>query len=238
MRRYSMAKKIKIRQASLEDLSEIIRVEKEAWPEGTEASEEMFRSRMEIYPEGVHVAVFKGKIIGVVAFELINYDVNNPITSWKEATDNGMIKNSHNPKGDTIFGIDLTAVPDAPRGTGTRLLVEVGRQAITKNLKRGILGGRLPYYKDYADKMTPEEYLKAKNENGEPLDPEVRFYKRAGLKIEKVLPNYFEDPDSLNYGVLLIWDNPFFAKRKIMRPFKVLLGRILFPIYFKSLGTK
>ncbi len=232
-----MAKKIKIRKAKLKDLPEIIRVEKEAWPEGTEATEKMFRSRIETYPEGVYVAVYQGKIIGVVAFELIYYDLNNPITSWKEATDNGMIKNSHKKDGDTIFGVDLTASPNAPRGTGTRLLVEVGRQAISKNLKRGILGGRLPKYKDYADKMTPEEYLKAKNENGEPLDPEVRFYKRAGLKIEKILPNYFEDPDSLNYGVLLIWDNPFYAKRKIMKPFKILLGRILFPIYFRSLGT-
>lgn len=68
----------------------------------------------------------------------------------------------------------------------------MGRQAISKNLKRGILGGRLPKYKDYADKMTLEEYLKAKNENGEPLDLEVRFYKRASLKIEKVLPNYLK----------------------------------------------
>lgn len=115
-----MAKKVKIRQASQKDLSEIIRIEKEAWLEGTEATEKLFRSRIEIYPVGVQVATFQGKIIGVVVFELINYDINNPITSQKEAIDNGMIKKSHYPNGDTIFGIDLTAVPDTPRGTGSR----------------------------------------------------------------------------------------------------------------------
>ncbi|NHJ47820.1 MAG: hypothetical protein FK733_08535 [Asgard group archaeon] len=228
--------KIKIRKASIKDLSEIIRVEKEAWPEGTEASEAMFRSRIETYPDGVFVALHKRKIIGVVAFMLIDYDVDNPIPTWNEATDNGMIKGTHNPDAETIFGVDLTATPDAPRGTGTRLLMEVGRQAISKNLKRGVLGGRLPEYKKYADKMTPEEYLNAENENGEPLDPEVRFYKRAGLQIGKILPSYFDDPDSLDFGVMLIWDNPFYTKKKILKPFKILFGKIMFPIYFKSLS--
>jgi ribosomal protein S18 acetylase RimI-like enzyme len=228
--------KVKIRKATLKDLPEIIRVEKEAWPEGTEASEEMFRSRIETYPDGVFVALHKKKIIGVVAFMLIDYDLENPIPTWNEVTDNGMIKGTHDPNAETIFGIDLTAAPDAPRGTGTRLLMEVGRQAISKNLKRGVLGGRLPEYKKYADQMTPEEYINAKNENGEPLDMEVRFYKRAGLKIEKILPNYFDDPDSLDFGVMLVWENPFYTKKKFLKPFKSLIGRILFPIYFRSLS--
>ena len=183
---------MKIRQATIEDLPEIIRVEKEAWPEGIEASDDMFRSRIEVYPEGVFVAVYDKKIIGVIAFQLIDYDPENPPPTWNEVTDNGMIKKSHNPKGETVFGIDLTAVPDAPRGTGNRLLVEVGRQAIMKNLKRGVLGGRLPEYYKYSDKMTPEEYLNARDETGRFLDPEVRFYRRAGLKIGKVLPEYMQ----------------------------------------------
>ncbi len=232
-----MAKKVKIRQATINDLQEIIRVEKEAWPEGIEASEAMFRSRIETYPEGVFVAVYEKKIVGVVAFQLIDYDPENPPPTWNDATDFGMIKKSHKPNGETVFGIDLTAIPDAPRGTGNRLLVEVGRQAIIKNLKRGVLGGRLPKYHKYADKMTPEEYMKAKDENGRYLDPEVRFYRRAGLEIGKILPEYMhDDPDSLNFGVQLIWNNPFYAKRRIWRPFKVFIGRLLFPIYFRSIG--
>ncbi|MBK5113865.1 MAG: hypothetical protein KGD59_01725 [Candidatus Heimdallarchaeota archaeon] len=37
-----MAKKVRIRQATIDDLQEIIRVEKEAWPEGIEASDACF----------------------------------------------------------------------------------------------------------------------------------------------------------------------------------------------------
>ncbi|NWF95319.1 MAG: hypothetical protein HXY34_04180 [Candidatus Thorarchaeota archaeon] len=221
-----MTKKVRVRQAVMSDVPEIVRVENETWPPGEAATEEMFRSRIEVFPEGVHVAEYEGRLVGVVAFERVHYDTSNPVTTWKQATDNGMIRASHKPDGETIFGIDLSATPSAPPKTGTRLLAEVGRYAIHHNLKRGVLGGRIPKYSEYADKMTPEEYLEAKDSMGRPLDPEVRFYKRAGLKIGKIIPGYFDDPDSLSYGVLLIWENPFYVKNHILRmlvkPFAIL----------------
>lgn len=221
-----MVKKIHIRQASLSDVAEIIRVENETWPPGEAATGEMFQSRIETFPQGVFVAEYQGHLVGVVAFQRIHYDLDNPIVTWKQSTDNGLIRASHKSDGKTIFGIDLSAAPSAPPRTGTKLLAEVGRYAIYHNLKRGILGGRIPKYSEYVDRMTPEEYLEAKNSKGEPLDPEVRFYKRAGLKIGKIIPGYFDDPDSLSYGVLLIWENPFFVKnrilRAIVRPFAIL----------------
>jgi catechol 2,3-dioxygenase-like lactoylglutathione lyase family enzyme len=60
--------------------------------------------------------------------------------------------------------------------------------------------------------MTANEFLRAKNEEGKPLDRQVRFYTSVpGLKAVKALPDYFNDPDSLNYGVLLRWRNPLFG---------------------------
>lgn len=221
-----MVKNARIRQASLKDVPEIIRVENETWPPGEAATEEMFRSRIQVFPQGVFVAEFREQLVGVVAFQRMHFDLDCPISTWKKTTDSGMIRASHSPEGETIFGIDLSATPSAPPKTGTRLLAEVGRYAIYHNLKHGILGGRIPKYSEHSDKMTPEEYLEAKNVNGEPLDPEVRFYKRAGLKIGKVIPGYFDDPDSMSYGVLLIWENPFYVKNPILRalvkPFAIL----------------
>ena len=221
-----MIEKARIRQASMNDVPEIIRVENETWPLGEAATEEMFRSRIEVFPQGVFVGEYHGQLVGVVAFQRMHYNLDTPISTWKEATDNGMIRASHNPEGETIFGIDLSATPLAPPKTGTRLLAEVGRYAIYHNLKRGILGGRIPNYRQYSNRMTPEEYLEARNARGEPLDPEVRFYKRAGLKIGRVIPGYFDDPDSLSYGVLLIWENPFYVKNRVLvalvKPFAIL----------------
>jgi hypothetical protein len=159
-----MGSSLRVRRATLEDVPEIIRVENETWPPGEAATEEMFRCRIQTFAEGVYLAENKGRLVGVVAFERLNYDMNNPIPTWREATDHGMIRNSHDPNGDTIFGIDLSATPSAPRGTGTRLLFEVGRYAIYSNLKRGILGGRIPKYSEYADRMTAQEYLDAEDD--------------------------------------------------------------------------
>jgi len=47
------------------------------------------------------------------------------------------------------------------------------------------------------------------------LDKELNFYNKAGLNIIKVIPGYMNDIDSLNYGVLLVWKNPFYYIVKI-----------------------
>jgi len=215
-------KKIKIRQARLEDIPQILDVEKVTWGEKNAASKQMFESRIKTYPKGILVAEIDDKIVGVVATERINYDFNNKSCTWNEITDNGFIKNSHNPQGNIIYGVDLSVKPEFQNyGIGSKLLESIARLAITYNVKWGILGGRIPDYHKYVDKMNPEEYIKAtvKTKKGiEPLDPEIRFYKRAGLKIIKLIPDYFNDPESLNYGIILQWENPFYNKwyRKII----------------------
>jgi len=199
--------KIKIRQAKIEDIPQILNVEKGAWNEDKAASQEMFESRIKTFPEGVLVAESDGKIVGVVVTEKVNYDYKNEAYTWYEITDNGFIRNSHNPDGDTIYGVDLSVSPEFQNsGIGTKLLESIGKMAIRCNVKQGMLGGRIPEYHKYAGKMTVEDYVNSD------LDSEVRFYKKAGLKIVKIIPNYFKDPESLDYGILLIWKNPFYNK--------------------------
>lgn len=202
-----MADKIKIRQAKLEDIPQILAIEGGAWGSEKSASKEMFESRIKTFSEGVLVAENSDKIVGVVVIERVNYDLKNNAFTWYQITDNGFIKNSHNPNGDTIYGVDLSVSPDFQNsGIGSKLLENIGKIAIRYNVKRGMLGGRIPDYHKHADKIGVEDYVKSD------IDPEVRFYRRAGLKIIKIIPNYFKDSESLNYGVLLLWENPFYNK--------------------------
>lgn len=212
--------KIKIRQAKVNDLKNIIEIEKKAWGENGAADISKFKSRIKTFPEGTLVAELNGEIIGVVSTEIVNYDWQKESYTWYEITDNGYIAKTHNPQGNTLYGVDLSVIPEAPRGVGTKLLECVAKLAIRYNLPYGMLGGRMPDYHKYADKYTPKEYVNAKTTTKkglEPLDSEIRFYLRAGLKIIRIIPNYFKDPESLNYGVLLLWKNPFYNKwyRKI-----------------------
>lgn len=209
-------KKLKIRQAKIRDIQEILEVEKEAWGKEKAATKEMFESRIETFLEGTLVAEIDGKIVGVVATEIVNYDLEKNAYSWYEITDNGYIKNSHNQNGDTIYGVDLSVAPSYQGlRVGSKLLETIGKLAIKYNLKQGMVGSRIPNYYKYAEKMSVGEYIRTstKTEKGEkPLDPEIHFYKKAGMEIIKIIPNYFEDSESKNYGILLLWRNPFYNK--------------------------
>lgn len=220
----------KLRNATLNDVNEIEKVEQKVW--GNEAAGiDMIASRIETFPEGTIVAVKSGKIIGVVFTQLIN-GKNSGAKTWYEYTDNGLLKNTHDPKGDTLFGVDLSVLPEhSGKGVGTNLLIAVGELGVRLGLKKGMLGGRIPLYKDY-DHMDVNDYIKAKDDNGRIIDPEIRFYKRAGLTIKGVVPNYFKDPDSKDYGVLLEWQNPFYFVRnyRFLRPIAAKIFKIGFKI--------
>lgn len=219
-----LGNKVKIRKAKIEDIPQILEVEKAAWGEERAATFEMFESRIKTFSEGTLVAVIENKIVGVIATEIVNYNPEEKILTWYEVTDNGYIGKTHNPKGDTLYGVDLSIHPlYQNKGIGKRLMIAIGRLAIKYNLKRGFLGARVPNYHKYANRIKIEDYVRITKDKGRdiPPDPELMFYQKLGLKIVKVVPNYFKDPESLNYGVLLVWNNPFYNKwyRKIASKF-------------------
>lgn len=215
------SRKIEIRQGNMDDIPAILDVERDAWGEESAATKEMFESRIKIFPQGVLVAVLNKEIVGVVAVEKVNYDLEKNAYSWYEITDNGFIKKSHKENGDSLYGVDLSVRPSFQRlGIGKKLLEGVADLAIRLNLKQGLLGGRIPGFHKYSDKMNVEDYASLEKD-GKPLDPEIRFYKKSGLKIIKIISDYYKDPDSLNYGVLLQWKNPLYNKwyRHIFKSF-------------------
>lgn len=229
-----MRKKIKVREGRIDDLEGMLLVEEEAWPKGLRASREMYESRLKTFPQGTFVAEAGGKIEGVVVTEILNSDLINHIRTWDETTDNGYIRNTHNPEGNTIYGVNLSVSSRAQKRVAIALLEAIEKLIIKYNLKQGLLGGRIPgfakYFKQYCQKKNlssvsdnevigykqrdkvAEEYIWTTTSHGRALDPEIDFYKKRDFKPIKLLPGYIEDPQSLNYGVLFLWSNPFYGK--------------------------
>lgn len=194
-------------------LDEVVKVEEETWPEEIRAPKEKFESRAKIFPEGFLVISLPNLgMVGVSTAEIINYNSQNSPTSWEEITDHGWIKNTHRPEGNALYLVSVGASPKvAGLGVGTSLVKE--QIELTKRLKLPfmILGSRLPSYADYhrkQPKVSVEDYLNLKRDDNLPVDPEIRFYTRCGLKPIKIVPNYMDDdPESENYGVVMIWKN-------------------------------
>jgi hypothetical protein len=221
-----MEAKIIIRQATFSDLNAMLYVENEAWPVALRANEKMFYSRIETFPEGNFVAVFDNDLVGFVCTQIIKFDKKNISKTWYEATDNGYIKKTHNYNGDYMYGVSLSVLPSATHLTSFRLLEATGKMAVGFNLKGGILAARIPSYYKYADHVQVEDYVFKRNKRGKFLDPELNIYYKAHLRPVKILKDYINDPDSLNYGVLLEWRNRFYYLGKAIPPLRKWLVKL------------
>lgn len=192
-------------------LAGVMHVETTAWPPELQATVDKFISRMAVFPEGFMVAEKDGKIRGFTTSQIANYDPSVRKT-WDEFTDNGTLVKSHKPSGDSLYVASVAVAGEAQgEGVGTKLIEAQKDLTRRFGLKRLFLGARIPGYDEYCKKngdISVEEYLKLKDGKGLPLDPEIRFYGRYGLKPAKIIPEFEPDGPSRNYGVVLIWENP------------------------------
>ncbi|MEK7502723.1 MAG: GNAT family N-acetyltransferase [Patescibacteria group bacterium] len=198
-------------------LEQVMEVERSAWPPELQASKSKFESRFNIFPQGFFVVRLDGKIKGVTTSQLTQYDPSLAHT-WDEITDGGMIKETHGRRifwqtsADDLYVVSVGVAADAQgRGVGGKLVQ--AQLELAKKLKSGylFLGARAPGYDPYCKEhgeISIEEYLKLKNDDGDTLDPEIRFYERQGLRPAKIIPNFEPDPQSRDFGVVMVWENP------------------------------
>jgi radical SAM enzyme (TIGR01210 family) len=201
-----------IRLATMDDIPDIILLEKQVWAEGLRATEAMLKSRIETFPEGQIVAILDGILRGFLSTQILEYDIENPITSWYKATDNGFIKNTHTAKGNLLYGVNLSARPVKEVNVADELVLAAGKLIVSFNLQGAILGARIPSYHKYASKMSIKGYVGTTTKTGRLLDPELNLYRKFGMNIVKIIPEYIEDIQSSNYGVLMYWKNPLHRK--------------------------
>lgn len=196
---------IEVRRAREDDLDAVVELENKVWPPGTRSPREKFESRLKIFPEGFFLAYSEGGLIGVSTSQIILYD-GSTIESWEKVTDYGFIR-THNPRGNTLYVVSVGSI--SRKGGGSALIQAQKRLARELNLDFLVLGSRIPGYNSYCneqEEISIEEYVELKRENGEILDPELRFYTRNGLSLKEIKTNYMEDDkESRNYGAIMIW---------------------------------
>jgi hypothetical protein len=190
-----------LRQATLNDIKQLCELELMVWGEEMSASWENWESRINIFPEGVTVAVKSGRIIGVIVMNIIKWNLpRNTFMTWEQATGCGTIKN-HDPDGDTLYGVDLTVVEGSP-GVAKSLVLEHLKCLERMDKAKAIIGCRIPSLSEYygPDDVISEDQLKVLTRK----DPEVRFFLGCGFKIIGFKKDYFPiDKASLGWGVIL-----------------------------------
>lgn len=194
-------------------LDQVVAVEASAWPPELQAAREKFASRLRVFPEGFVALKIDGTIKAVTTSQRCDYNPDDTTDhTWDDFTDSGMIEKTYNASGNALYVVSVGVAGDAQgHGLGARLVEEQKKVAEKIGVGYLFLGARIPGYASYVKQhgeISVEDYLKQTTSKGEPIDPEIRFYQRQGLRPARVISNFEPDDQSLDYGVVMVWQVP------------------------------
>ncbi|BDH63622.1 putative N-acetyltransferase YkwB [Lysinibacillus sp. PLM2] len=201
-----------IRNYESKDFDELIDIQAESFPPPFPSelwwNKEQLTNHVSLFPEGALCIEIDGKVVSSLTGVGVHFDPAYTNHTWAEMTDNGYITN-HDPNGNTLYIVDISVRPAyRSYGLGKIMMQSMYHVVIEKGFDRLLGGGRMPGYRKYADTLTANEYVDHVI-NGKVHDPVISFLLRCGRKPIAVVENYLEDEESLNYGVLMEWRNPF-----------------------------
>ncbi|WP_409422557.1 bifunctional GNAT family N-acetyltransferase/carbon-nitrogen hydrolase family protein [Pseudaeromonas sp. ZJS20] len=173
-----------------------------------------YRQQIARFPEGQLCIEDKGRVVAVALAMIVDYQNFGDEHTYAEITDNCTLS-THDPNGDVLYGVDVFIHPDYRGMRLGRRLYDARKELCRKfNLKAIIAGGRIPNYHQYADSLSPEEYIE-KVGNKELYDPVLSFQLSNDFKVGKILTGYLpEDNESAGYATLLKWINYDFQARE------------------------
>ncbi|WP_408009459.1 GNAT family N-acetyltransferase [Pseudalkalibacillus sp. A8] len=200
-------KKIILRNIEEKDIDQILKLQKVCFPNMEPWKKEHLESHLNIFPEGQFCVEYDGKVVGTCSSLIVNFDEYDEKHTWDEITDEGYITN-HDPEGYNLYGIEVMVHPEFRRMKIGRRLYEARKELTERlNLKSIIIGGRIPYYHKYADKMSPREYVK-EVVNHNIFDPVLTFQLMNGFTLMRVNPSYLPDDKASNaHATLMEWNN-------------------------------
>jgi len=165
-------------------------------------TEEQYKRHIEIFPEGQMVVLDGDQVIASTTTLLQNYHKGHH--TFLDVSDNLWL-GTHDPKGDWLYGLDVSVHPDYQRkGIGREIYN--ARQEVAKELgTKGQLTAGMPIgFDKVKDQMTIAEYCD-KLIKGEIIDPTVTAQTKCGFILVEPLFDYLDDPRSGNCSVLMYW---------------------------------
>jgi len=206
-----------VRPLKMEDYDQLVELQLKCFPGMKTWSKEQIESQLKHFQQGQIVIEYKGKLIGSSSSLIIEFDEYADSHSWSDISDGGMITN-HDDEGDTLYGIEIMVDPEYRSMKIGRRLYEA-RKALAKNinLKRIIIGGRIPNYHKHADKLTIHQYVE-KVMSKKLHDPVLTFQLANGFVLKRIITDYLKsDDESKGYAILLEWVNLYYSPKPAER---------------------
>jgi predicted amidohydrolase/GNAT superfamily N-acetyltransferase len=177
--------------------------------EGAWAQDE-FNNLLRKFPEGQIGIEDNGRLVAAALALIVQYSDFGDRHTYAKITGNGKF-DTHNPDGDTLYGVDVFVDPEYRNLRLGRRLYDARKELCENlNLRAMVAGGRIPGYAKYADQMTPAKYVEMVR-NKELTDPILTFQLSNEFHVRKIIKGYLPyDFDSKAYATLLEWINVYY----------------------------
>lgn len=206
-----------VRPLEIKDYDQLVELQSKCFPGMKTWSREQVESQLKNFQAGQICVEFKGKLIGSSSSLIIDFDEYGDAHSWSDISDKGMITN-HDDEGDTLYGIEIMVDPEYQgMKIGRRLYKARKDLAKNLNLKRIIIGGRIPNYHKQCDKLTVHQYVE-KVMSKKLHDPVLTFQLANGFVLKRIITDYLTgDSESRGYAILLEWVNIYYSPKPAER---------------------
>jgi predicted amidohydrolase/ribosomal protein S18 acetylase RimI-like enzyme len=216
-------KKVKVRRLTPDDYKAVTEIQQACFPGMKPWTPEQWKSIMETFPEGQIGVEYKRKLVASSCSLILNFDEYSGSHSWNELTGNGTIS-THRPDGDTLYGIEIMVDPKYRSLKLARRIYEARKTLVReRNLKRIVIGGRVPNYHKHQNKLTIRQYVDHVTDKKK-FDPVLTTQLSNGFMLKRIIRDYLpNDVESGGYATYLEWVNldyhPVNAQIKAMSPY-------------------
>ncbi|MBD2714840.1 bifunctional GNAT family N-acetyltransferase/carbon-nitrogen hydrolase family protein [Microvirga sp. STR05] len=177
--------------------------------EGAWAQDE-YNALLKKFPEGQICIEDNGQVVAAALAIIVQYSDFGDRHTYSKITGGGKF-NTHNPDGDTLYGVDVFVDPEYRSLRLGRRLYDARKELCENlNLRAMVAGGRIPGYAAYANEMTPAKYVEMVR-NKELTDPILTFQLSNDFYVRKLIRGYLPyDSESKAYATLLEWINVYY----------------------------
>lgn len=203
----TFSRDINLRQLRIDDFDQLVAMQKLCFPGLEGWHREHLESQISTFPAGQLCIEADGQLVASCGSLIVDFSEYADWHDWTLIADDGFITN-HDPEGDTLYGIEVMVHPDFRGMKLARRLYDARKDLCRRlNLQRIIIGGRIPGYGPYAEKMTAQDYVEY-IVHKDIYDPVLTSQLSNGFVLRGLIPDYYkEDLESRGYATHLEWIN-------------------------------
>ncbi|MFI5453213.1 GNAT family N-acetyltransferase [Pedobacter sp. UC225_61] len=215
---------IEIRKLTIEDYKDLRESMVQAYDTSGNGiwSKANIQNLLNIFPEGQQCIAVDDKVVACSLSIIVDYDIFGDSHTYEDITGKYTFS-THTASGNVLYGIEVFVHPEYRGLRLARRLYEARKELCeTLNLESIIAGGRIPGYHEFADKLSPRQYID-KVKSKEIYDPTLTFQISNDFHVRKVLKNYLPgDLESKEFATLIEWNNIYYQDNVSARSAKII----------------